>query len=89
MAKYKQLRDFYRFPGFYPQGSVSGIFGAPRALVIRLKRRGKKQFVEPAVRPIVPSTTERPAGFEICPAQICASTWTWKFAASFVAGARR
>ncbi len=89
MAKYKQLSYFYRFPGFYPQGGISGIFGDPRALVIRLKRRGKKQSVEPAVRFIVPSTTERSGGFEICPVGICVSTWTWKFAASFVAGARR
>ena len=89
MAKYKQLMDLYQFPGFYPQGRISGIFGDPRALVIPLKRRGKKQSVEPAVQFIVPSTTERLAGFEICPAGICASTWTWRSAASFVAGARR
>ena len=76
MAKYKHLRDRYRFPGFYPQGRVSGIFGDPQALVIRLKRRGKKQSVEPAVRSIVPFTTERSAGFGICPAGICAFTWT-------------
>ncbi len=89
MAKYKQLLDLYRFLGFYPQGRVYGIFGDPRAVVIPLKRRGKKQSVESAVPFIVPSTTERLAGFEICPVGICASTWTWRFVGSFVAGARR
>ncbi len=89
MAKYKQLSYFYRFPSFYPQGGISGIFGDPWAFVIRLKRRGKKQSAGPAVRFIVPSTTGRSGGFETFPVGICASTWTWRFVASFVAGARR
>jgi hypothetical protein len=89
MAKYKQLMDLYRFPGFYPQGRIYGIFGDPRAVVIPLKRRGKKQPVVPVVQIIVPSTTERLVGFEIFPAGICASTWTWRFAVFFVAGAKR
>ncbi len=89
MAKHKQLWDIYRFPRFYPSRRISGIFGDPRALVIRLKRRGKKQSVEPVERSIISSTAERSAGFEICPAGICGFTWTWRFVASFVAGARR
>jgi len=89
MAKHKQLRDTYRFPGFHPQQKVCGIFGDPRALVIRLKRGEKKQSVEPVERFIVPSTTESPAGFEICPAGTCGFPWTWRFAASSVAGAGR
>ncbi len=89
MAKYKQLSYLYRFPGFYPQGKISGIFGDPRALVILLKRRGKKQSVELVVQSIVLSTTERLEGFEIFPVGICVSTWTWRFAVSFAAGVRR
>ena len=89
MAEHKELRDIYRFPGFYPQQKISGIFGDPRALVIRLKRREKKRSVELVERSIVLSTTERPAGFGICPAGICGFTWTWRFAVSFAAGARR
>jgi hypothetical protein len=89
MAKHKQLRDVYRFPGFYPQQKIRGIFGDCRAILIRLKRRGKKQSVVPVGLSIGPSTTERPAESEICPAEICGFTWTWRFAASFVAGARR
>jgi len=89
MAKHKELRDIYRVPGFWPGRRVSGIFGDPRALVLRLKRREKKRFVAPVGLSIVPSTTERPAGFETCPAGICGFTWTWRFAASFAEGARR
>jgi len=89
MAKHKQLRDIYRVPGFWPGRRVFGVFGDPRALVIRLKRREKKQSVEPVERFIVSSTTERPAGFAISLAGICGFTWTWRFVASFAAGARR
>lgn len=76
MAKHKELRDIYRFPGFWPERRVSGIFGDPRVILIRLKRRGKKRPVECVERSIVPSTAERPAGFGICPAGICGFTWT-------------
>jgi hypothetical protein len=89
MAKHKQLRDLYRFPGFYSQDKIFGIFGDSRALVILLKRRGKKRFVGSVVLSIALTTTERFAGFEICPVGICGSTWTWRFAGSFVAGAGR
>jgi len=39
MAKFKQLRDIYRFPCFSPQQRISGIFGDPRGFLIPLKRR--------------------------------------------------
>jgi hypothetical protein len=45
MRKHKRLRDVYRFPGFSPQSIVKGLFGDPRALVIKLRRRGEKRFV--------------------------------------------
>ena len=89
MAKHKHLWDIYRFAGFYPQHKISGVFGDPKARVILLKRRGKKPFVEPVGLSIIPSTTGKPAGFETCPAGIFGSIWTWRFAESFVAGARR
>ena len=89
MARHKDLRDIYRFPGFYPRPKIRGIFGDSRAILILLKRRGKKQSVEPVGLSIGPSTTERAAECGICPAGICGFIWTWRFAASFVAGARR
>ena len=78
MARYRKLWDTYRFPGFRPNQTVSGIFGDPKARVIRLVRRGKKQFVELAVVFISPFTTGRSEEFETSPVGTCASTWTWK-----------
>jgi len=45
MGKKRELRDEYRFPGFYPETEIQGIFGDPRARIITLKRRQKKQLV--------------------------------------------
>jgi hypothetical protein len=44
MAKFKQLQDLYRFPGFVPQPTIRGIFGDPLAVVITLRRRRKKRL---------------------------------------------
>jgi hypothetical protein len=45
MAKFKQLYDLYRFPGFVPHPHVRGIFGDPGSVVILLRRRQKKRYV--------------------------------------------
>jgi hypothetical protein len=89
MPKHRRLWDIYRFPRFHPSNTVLGIFGDPKARVIRLIRRGKKQFVEPAALSIIPSTTGRFAGYETSPAGICASIWRWKFGVSFAGDARK
>jgi len=81
--------DLYRFPGFSPEHTVAGLFGDPRARVIGLIRGGKKRFVVPVAASIIPPTTGKSAGFEICPAGICGFTWRRRFAASFAEGARR
>jgi hypothetical protein len=57
MAKLKRLQDVYRFPGFTPEATVRGIFGDPKAVVITLRRRGKKRAVVSVARGIAPSTT--------------------------------
>jgi hypothetical protein len=57
MAKFKQLYDLYRFPGFVPQPSIRGIFGDPLAVVITLCRRRKKRFAVAAGKCIGPTTT--------------------------------
>jgi hypothetical protein len=44
--KTKRLRDSYRFPGFHPALTVTGVFGDPHAFVIRLTRRSKKRRAE-------------------------------------------
>ena len=43
-GRIKQLRDSYRFAGFYPASTVTGVFGDPKARVIPLTRRSKKRL---------------------------------------------
>ncbi len=45
MAKFKQLYDLYRFPGFVPYPRIRGMFGDPGSVVILLRRRQKKRNV--------------------------------------------
>src|SRR6516162_712420 len=53
MARTRQRRrrlwDAYCFPGFRPQPTVHGVFGDPKARVIKLKRRSKKRFADAVV----------------------------------------
>jgi len=70
MRKTKRLWDAYRFPGFTPEPEVSGIFGDPKALVIKLRRRGKKRFAGPADGHTGHFTTARFVGYGIFPAEI-------------------
>jgi len=87
MRKNKQLSDLYRFPGFSPEHTLSGIFGDPRARVIALIRRGKKLFVVPVAGSIIPPTTGRSAWFATCPVARCGFIWKWRSAGSLVEGA--
>jgi len=43
MKKQRDLLDEYRFPGFRPRPNIQGIFGDPKARVIRLERIQKKR----------------------------------------------
>jgi hypothetical protein len=88
MAKHKRLRDLYRFPGFYPEHSISGIYGDSKARIIGLIRRGKKQYAVVVVS-IIPTTTGKSGESETCPAETCGSTWMWRSVACSVAGAAR
>jgi hypothetical protein len=45
MRKPRRLDDAFRFPGFRPEATVRGIFGDPKARILRLLRRGKKRFI--------------------------------------------
>jgi len=78
MRKTKRLWDAYRFPGFTPEPEVLGIFGDPKALVIKLRRRGEKRFAEPADVHIGRFTTARCDGFGICLVATVASGWMWR-----------
>ena len=59
MVKRRRLSDAYRFPGFQPQQQVVGIFGDPKARVIRLKRIEKKLIVQTVVGSIGASMTTK------------------------------
>ncbi len=84
MKNFKCLYDAYRFPGFIPRIMLKGLFGDPYARIIRLQRRGKKQFVEPVEKFLAHSTTEKQDWSETSPAGICGSIWKWKSAGLIV-----
>jgi hypothetical protein len=65
MAKFKQLHDLYRFPGFVPFARIHGVFGDPQAVVITLQRRRKKRFAVSVVRSITVTTTNGPDVYAI------------------------
>jgi len=85
MHRHKRFTDAYRFPGFSPKQEVVGVFGDPKARVIRLTRLEKKLDVRNVVEPIVVSTTTKYAGCEIFHAATPGSIWNWKYAA-WIAG---
>src|SRR4030081_3327556 len=68
----------YSFCGFRPEPTVRGIFGDPKARVIKLNRRSKKQRVGAAVAPRWAGTTARSAGCAICPAGTLGYIWSWR-----------
>jgi hypothetical protein len=57
MAKFKQLYDLYRFPGFSAEPRIRGVFGDPRAVVVTLRRRRKKLYAPSAGKCIGRVTT--------------------------------
>jgi len=89
MRKTKRLWDAYRFPGFTPEPGVSGIFGDPKALVIKQRRRGKKRFAGPADGHTERFTTARFVECGIFPAEIGVFGWMWRSDAFFAGVARR
>src|SRR3989442_13060593 len=87
MAKFKQLRDLYRFPGFVHQAKVRGLFGDPLAVVITLRRRRKKRSAAPAVNRIERITRSGCGAPGISPVATGASISCIPCAASIVGGA--
>jgi hypothetical protein len=89
MRKKRRLTDAYHFPPFTPQQTVSGIFGDPKARVIRFTRRQKKQSADVAGRHTGPSTTANSAWFETFPVATRVSTWNWRSGVFRAEGAAR
>lgn len=88
MAKFKQLHDLYRFPGFVPQPHVRGIFGDPMAVVISLKRCRKKRSVASADKPISVIMTSGVDVFAICRVGTSGSICLSFFGGYFALGAK-
>jgi hypothetical protein len=87
MAKFKQLHDLYRFPGFVPRPRVRGVFGDPLAVLITLRRRRKKRCAASAGKYIGPTTTSGPGVPGISPVATSTSISFTLFGGSSVCGA--
>ena len=89
LLRARQLRDTYRFSGFYPAGKVRGVFGAPKVRVLTLCRRQKKRRVE-YVADGTPAFMTK--GFGVCATclvESIASTWNCLYAVWTVATANK
>lgn len=80
MHKHKRLIESYRFKGYEPSENLTGIFGDPKARVIHLNRREKKQFVHCAALHTKVITTERRAECATFPAETHVSASNWRYA---------
>jgi len=78
MGKKRRLLDEYQFPGFRPRSRILGIFGDPKARVIRLDRTQKKQHAVAAAPCIGVITTKQCDEYGICRVGMPGSTWKWK-----------
>jgi hypothetical protein len=79
MGKKKRLLDEYQFPGFRPRSKIQGIFGDPKARVIRLKRTPKKLPAVAVARCIGVITTRQCGGYGIYLVGMRGFTWRWRF----------
>jgi len=79
------LSESYAFPGFRPQPAVRGVFGDPKARVITLNRRAKKQSAAPAARSMRAGTTDGDGGCAISRAATHAFISNSRYGA-FIAG---
>jgi hypothetical protein len=74
----RKLEDAYRFPGCRPDPVVRGVFGDPKARVIRLIRRSKKRSAVVVGERNRDGTTGECGVFAIWAVGRCGSTWRWK-----------
>jgi len=81
----RRLLDAYRFPGFRPQATVKGVFGDPKARIVTLVRRGKKQSADVVVRHSQVGMTASSGVSAICPVATPGSGWRSK-CVGFTAG---
>lgn len=89
MGKKRKLLDEYRFPGFRPRAETQGVFGDPKARVIKLERAQKKQYAGNVAGFIGVITTRRFDEYEIYHVEMCGYIWKWKFGEYYVGSAGR
>ena len=82
-GKKRYLSDAYSFDGFRPVDKVRGIFGKPKARILPLIRRSKKQFavnVAPCIEIGMTASSRRyetyPAGIRTCIWKLNTGVWT-------------
>ena len=71
----RQLRDAYRFAGFYPAATVHGVFGNVQVRVLTLRRRQKKRAAVFVAVGTGASMIRSFAWSAICPVASMTSTW--------------
>ena len=72
----------YCFPGFRPEQTVCGVFGDPKARVIKLNRRSKKRLAAVAVACRWAGTIASCGACAICRAATRGFFWNWRCGAS-------
>jgi hypothetical protein len=75
--KSKRLRDAYRFAGFVPLAAVQGVFGDPKAVIVKLSRRRKKRCAVNVVSGVAVTTTTGSSKCGICRVETGGFTWEW------------
>jgi hypothetical protein len=86
MDKQRRLEDAYRFPGFEPEKTVRGVFGDPKARIVRLQRRRKKRPVVSVGNGRGASTIASFGASAISPVRTRVCTWRWRFGGSTAGG---
>jgi hypothetical protein len=76
LLRNRQLRDSYQFSGFFPAGTVRGVFGAPQVRVLTLHRHEKKQPVGFVAGGTAAFTTRSFAWSAISPVVNIISIWS-------------
>lgn len=79
-APYQELRDRYRYPGFYPGRTVTVAPWDESARVIRLTRRSKKRNAVHVVLFVEAGTTGGYDGCETYRVAMRGFSWSWKSA---------
>ncbi|MDR4495770.1 MAG: hypothetical protein R3B74_15415 [Nitrospirales bacterium] len=89
MGNIRRLLDAYHVSGFRPKAKIKGIFGDPKACVIRLERRPQKRCAGVAALVTGVTTIASRGVSGTFPAGMWEYIWPWPSAASPAGGAAR